>query len=101
MIRRPPTAIPLKQDDVADMEAFLALRRSAMEAAEQNEAMDVEEQQQQQNGKGKGKGKAGGNKGKGKGKQRIEQAVDDSLVEAEEEARLAREAQSRDQRIGV
>lgn len=101
MIRRPPTAIPLKQDDVADMEAFLALRRAAMEAAEQNEAMDVEEQQQQ-NGKGKGKGKAGGNKGKGKGKQRSEQqGLDDSLVEAEEEARVAREAQSRDQRIGV
>lgn len=82
------------------MQAYLAERRAAIEAAEQEEAMQVEGQQQQQ-GKGKAKSKANGAKGKGKGKQRAEEPVDDSLVESEEQARLAREAQSREQRIGL
>lgn len=103
MIRRPPTSIPLKQDDVDEVEALLAVRRQLREAADENETMDVEEQQ---SSKGKGKSKTGGGgattKSKGKGKQRApEQNADDSLVQAEEEARLAREAQSREQRIGL
>lgn len=101
MIRRPPSAIPLQQDDVHEMEAFLAERRAALEAAEQEEAMQVEAQQAQQTGKGKGKGKANGAKSKGKGKQRAEHAGEDILVEAEEQVRLAREAQTREQRIGL
>lgn len=106
MIRRPPTAIPLQQDDVHEMETFLAERRAAIEAAEleEAEAMQVEAQQEQQAGKGKGKskGKTNGTKSKGKGKQRAEQAnASDTLVESEEQARLARDAQTRDQRIGV
>lgn len=100
MIRRPPSAIPLKQDDVVEMEAFLAEKRAALLAAEQNEAMQVETQQT--TAKGKGKGKASGAKTtKGKGKQRSDHVADDSLVEAEEQTRQARDAQTREQRIGL
>lgn len=102
MIRRPPSAIPLQQDDVHEMEAFLAERRAALEAAEQEEVMQVEAQQQRQAGKSKGKGKANATKANSKGKQRAEQTNGgDALVEAEEQARLAREAQTREQRIGL
>lgn len=101
MIRRPPSAIPLQQDDIHEMEAFLAERRAALDAAEQEEAMHVESQQQQAS-KSKGKGKVNGTKSKGKGKQRAEQTNGgDILVAAEEQARLEREAKTREQRIGL
>jgi hypothetical protein len=108
MIRRPPSAIPLKQDDIEEMESFLAERRAAMEAADQAEAEAMQVEQQDNNNKGKNKSKSNAttnSKSKGKGKQRAAEShvtpADDSLIEIEQQARLAREAKTKEQRIGL
>lgn len=108
MIRRPPSAIPLRQSDIDDLEAFLAEKLSeAKEQREQAEAeqgsMEVEVQGQSQ-GKGKG-ASTGKSKGKGKGKasgsNTAAAPADDSLVQAEEQARNNRAGRSREARIGL
>lgn len=81
-----------------DMEAFLAERRAALAAAEQAEAMQAEAEAQET---GKGKGKANAETSKAKGKQRVQETGGDALVDSEEQARLAREAQTRAHRIGL
>ena len=93
MIRRPPSAIPLRQSDVEELEAHLAEKRAEAESKEVSELQQAGEKQTKTS-KSKGKGK-------GKDKQRASAAMDDSLVQAEEQDKAQRENMTKSQRIGA
>ena len=106
MIRRPPSAIPLRQFDIDDLEAFLAEKLS--EAKEQRQREEAEQGSMEVEGQGPSQGKettVSKSKGKGKGKAGSSTAAaasaDDSLVQAEEQARNHRSGRSREARIGL
>lgn len=92
MIRRPPSGIALRQSDVVEMEAFLAERRAAQALEDKNNQNNVPTAQSNSSSKAKGKGK---------GKQKATGPVEDELMENDDEARNAKEAKTREERIGL
>lgn len=87
MIRRPPSAIPLRQSDVEELEAFLAKKR---ESKQKDSTMQET-----------GEGNTAGKQDKGKGKEEVPISHEDSIMVAEEQARQGREGLTREQRIGL